>query len=103
IKLSRELSKRTRGATLYLFDEPTTGLHPQEIYKLVSIIYDLVSKGNTVIAIEHNIDFVRCADHLIDLGPGAGDEGGRLVASGSVADIASCRQSLTGRFLRYTG
>ena len=66
---------------------------------MVTIIYDLVSKGNTVIAIEHNLDFLRCADHLIDLGPGAGDDGGKLVAAGTVADIAKSPLSQTGRFL----
>jgi excinuclease ABC subunit A len=99
MKLARELSKRVMGKALYLFDEPTTGLHPQEIETVIQIIQDLVAKGHTVVAIEHNLDFIKAADHIIDLGPGAGSDGGKIVATGTVADIAKSKKSVTGKFL----
>ena len=100
MKLARELSKRTLGKALYLLDEPTTGLHPQEVHKIVEILDALVAKGHTVVAIEHNLDFIAASDHIIDLGPGAGDKGGTLVAQGSVQEIIKAKKSLTGGFLK---
>jgi excinuclease ABC subunit A len=100
MKLVRELIKHTRGKCLYLFDEPTTGLHPQEIGRLLSSIFGLTAKGHTVVAIEHNLDFISAADHIIDLGPGAGDEGGQLIAQGTPQEIMKAKKSITGKFLR---
>lgn len=100
MKLARELCKRTGGKALYLLDEPTTGLHPQEVSKIIEIIENIIAKGHTVVAIEHNLDFIASSDHIIDLGPGAGDEGGKLVAEGSLAEIVRCKQSVTGQFLK---
>ncbi len=99
MKLVRELIKKPRGNSLYLFDEPTTGLHPQEIERLISIIEGLTKQGHTVISIEHNLDFISQADHIIDLGPGAGDEGGAIIAQGSVDDIKKAKGSRTGKYL----
>lgn len=100
MKLVRELAKKTKGHALYLFDEPTTGLHPQEVQRLIHIIYDLIGKGHTVIAIEHNLDFISCADHIIDLGPGAGSDGGKLLAEGSPQDIMKEKKSKTALYLK---
>ncbi|NOX71939.1 MAG: excinuclease ABC subunit UvrA [Candidatus Micrarchaeota archaeon] len=100
IKLTRELSKRHTGNTVYLLDEPTTGLHFDDIKKLLSVLSRLVDKGNTVIVIEHNLDVVKSADHIIDLGPEGGDEGGRIVAQGTPEDVAKSRDSYTGHFLK---
>lgn len=100
MKLARELCKRVSGHGLYLFDEPTTGLHPQEVQKIVEIIDRLVAKGHTVVAIEHNLDFIASSDYVIDLGPGAGSDGGEVVASGSVDSIKKSKKSLTGAFLK---
>jgi excinuclease ABC subunit A len=100
LKLSRELSKRATGRTLYILDEPTTGLHLADIEKLLLVLNRLVEAGNTVIIIEHNLEVIKTADHLIDLGPEGGDEGGRLVAAGSPEELARHPQSYTGRFLR---
>ena len=99
IKLATELSKRSTGRTLYLLDEPTTGLHFDDISKLMSLLLKLRESGNTVVVIEHNVDVMKCADWIIDLGPGGGDAGGNLVAEGTPADIHACKESLTGRFL----
>jgi excinuclease ABC subunit A len=100
IKLSAELSKRATGKTLYLLDEPTTGLHFEDVRKLLELLLRLRESGNTVVVIEHNLDVIKCADYIIDLGPGGGDEGGQLVAAGSPDDVAACKASLTGQFLR---
>jgi len=100
IKLSRELSKTSTGKTLYILDEPTTGLHFEDIKKLLKVLHRLVSMGNTVIVIEHNLDVIKCADHIIDLGPEGGDEGGSLVATGSPEEISLNKASYTGRFLK---
>jgi len=100
IKLSRELSKKASGRTLYLLDEPTTGLHFADIDKLLQVLNTLVDRGNTVVVIEHNLEVIRCADYIIDLGPEGGDEGGRVVASGRPEEIARVTTSHTGRFLR---
>jgi excinuclease ABC subunit A len=99
VKLSRELSKRSTGRTLYILDEPTTGLHFDDIKKLLRVLDRLVEAGNTVVVIEHNLDVIKTADWLIDLGPEGGDGGGRIVAEGTPEQVASVRQSYTGRFL----
>ena len=99
IKLSRELSKRQTGQTLYLLDEPTTGLHFDDIRKLLEVLDRLVSHGNTVIVIEHNMDVIKCADWVIDLGPEGGEEGGEIVATGTPEQIAACTGSYTGQAL----
>jgi len=100
IKLTRELSKKATGKTLYLLDEPTTGLHFHDIKKLIKVLNDLVDKGNTVAVIEHNLDVIKCADHIIDLGPEGGDEGGYIVAKGTPEQIAKHKKSFTGEFLK---
>ncbi|MEJ5187464.1 MAG: hypothetical protein WHT46_10345, partial [Candidatus Geothermincolales bacterium] len=88
------------GKTLYILDEPTTGLHFDDVNKLLRMLQSLVDAGNTVIVIEHNLDVIKCADWIIDLGPEGGDEGGYLVAEGPPEEVARCPQSHTGRFLR---
>ena len=100
IKLATELSKRATGKTLYLLDEPTTGLHFADVHKLLELLLRLRASGNTVVVIEHNLDIIKCADYIIDLGPGGGDEGGTLVAAGTPKQIAACETSHTGRFLK---
>jgi excinuclease ABC subunit A len=100
IKLTRELAKRATGRTLYLLDEPTTGLHFDDTKKLIKVLDDLVEKGNTVIVIEHNLDVVKSADHLIDIGPEGGDAGGEIIATGTPEKIATTAASYTGQFLR---
>lgn len=99
IRLSRELAKRSSGKTLYLFDEPTLGLHSDDIVKLLSIFHQLVEKGNTLVVIEHNLDVIASADYIFDLGPGAGERGGYLLASGTPEGIAKNKHSITGRYL----
>ncbi|MEW5725168.1 MAG: excinuclease ABC subunit UvrA, partial [Thermodesulfobacteriota bacterium] len=100
IKLSRELSKRATGRTLYILDEPTTGLHFDDINKLLGVLNRLVEQGNTVVVIEHNLDVIKCADQIIDLGPEGGEEGGFVVATGTPEEIAGQAQSATGMFLK---
>ncbi len=100
IKLATELSKRSTGSTVYILDEPTTGLHVADVHKLVEVLDRLVDAGNTVIVIEHNLDVIKCADHIIDLGPEGGDMGGSLVFTGSPEDCARCESSYTGQFLK---
>ena len=99
IKLATELSKRSTGKTLYLLDEPTTGLHFDDVAKLMKILLKLRDQGNTVVVIEHNLDVIRSADWIIDLGPGGGDKGGNLVCEGPVSTIRACKNSVTGKFL----
>ncbi|HWW94053.1 MAG TPA: excinuclease ABC subunit UvrA [Vicinamibacteria bacterium] len=99
VKLSRELSKRSTGRTLYILDEPTTGLHFDDIRKLLRVLDRLVEGGNTVVVIEHNLDVIKTADYVIDLGPEGGDAGGRVVARGTPEEVAAVRESYTGRFL----
>ncbi len=99
IKLAKELSKQTRGHTIYILDEPTTGLHFYDIDKLLTLLKKLVTKGNTVVVIEHNLDVIEFADWIVDLGPEGGDEGGKIIAQGSVADIIKTPQSYTGQWL----
>jgi excinuclease ABC subunit A len=99
VKLSRELSKRSTGRTLYILDEPTTGLHFDDIKKLLRVLDRLVEGGNTVVVIEHNLDVIKTADHVIDLGPEGGAAGGHVVASGTPEAVAQVRGSYTGQFL----
>jgi len=100
IKLSKELSKRSTGKTLYILDEPTTGLHFDDVKKLLKILHTLVDEGNTVIVIEHNLDVIKTADHIIDLGPLGGVNGGQIVGTGTPEDIANNKKSFTGEFLK---
>jgi excinuclease ABC subunit A len=99
VKLAKELSRRGTGRTLYILDEPTTGLHFEDTRKLLDVLGRLVDQGNTVVVIEHNLDVIKTADHVIDLGPEGGDEGGRLVASGTPEEVARVARSHTGRIL----
>jgi excinuclease ABC subunit A len=100
VKLASELRKRATGQTVYILDEPTTGLHFEDIRRLLDVLHRLVDKGNTVIVIEHNLDVIKTADHLIDLGPEGGVGGGRLVAEGTPEQVAAASGSYTGKFLR---
>jgi excinuclease ABC subunit A len=100
IKLAKELSKRATGRTLYILDEPTTGLHFEDVRKLLEVLHQLVSLGNTVLVVEHNLDVIKSADWIIDLGPEGGDEGGRLVAEGTPEEVARVKRSYTGQALR---
>jgi excinuclease ABC subunit A len=100
IKLTRELAKRATGRTLYLLDEPTTGLHFDDTKKLIKVLDDLVEKGNTVIVIEHNLDVIKSADHLIDIGPEGGNAGGEIIATGTPEKVAGTKESYTGQFLK---
>jgi excinuclease ABC subunit A len=100
IKLARELAKRSTGRTLYLLDEPTTGLHFDDIHKLLSVLHSLTDKGNTVIVIEHNLDVIKTADWIVDLGPEGGEGGGRILAEGTPEDLVEIRESFTGQYLR---
>ncbi|MGA6967913.1 MAG: excinuclease ABC subunit UvrA, partial [Xanthobacteraceae bacterium] len=99
VKLAKELSKRATGRTLYILDEPTTGLHFHDVAKLLDVLHELVEQGNTVVVIEHNLEVIKTADWIIDLGPEGGDGGGEIVAAGTPEDIAAARRSYTGQFL----
>ena len=103
IKLARELSKRDNGSTFYVLDEPTTGLHFDDVRKLLDVLHRLVDGGNTVVVIEHNLDVIRCADYLIDMGPEGGPDGGRIIACGPPEQVAAARGSHTGEYLARTG
>jgi excinuclease ABC subunit A len=100
VKLARELCKRSTGRTLYLLDEPTTGLHFDDVGKLLRLLLQLVEKGNTVIVIEHNLDVIKSADHVIDLGPEGGEAGGRVIVAGTPEQVAKSAESYTGHYLR---
>ena len=100
VKLATELSKRATGKTLYILDEPTTGLHIDDVHRLVDILQRLVDTGNTIIVIEHNLDLIKTADHIIDLGPEGGEAGGRIIAVGTPEQIARNQESQTGIFLK---
>ena len=100
VKLSKELSKRSTGRTLYILDEPTTGLHFEDVRKLLEVLHELVDQGNTVIVIEHNLDVIKTADHIIDIGPEGGDGGGEVVAQGTPEQVAKAAKSHTGRYLK---
>ena len=100
VKLATELSKRATGKTIYILDEPTTGLHTADVHKLTEVLQTLVDNGNTVLVIEHNLDVIKTADHIIDLGPDGGDGGGYLVAQGTPEEVAKCEKSYTGQYLK---
>ena len=100
VKLATELAKRSTGKTIYILDEPTTGLHTEDVAKLISILQRITDGGNTVVVIEHNLDLIKTADHIIDLGPEGGDGGGTLVACGTPEEVAACESSYTGKYLR---
>ena len=100
VKLSKELSKRSTGRTLYILDEPTTGLHFEDVRKLLEVLHELVDQGNTVVVIEHNLDVIKTADHIIDIGPEGGDGGGQVVATGTPEQVAEVEGSYTGHYLK---
>lgn len=100
VKLATELSKRSTGKTIYILDEPTTGLHTADVHRLVNVLNMLVDTGNTVVVIEHNLDIIKTADHIIDLGPEGGKGGGRIVAAGTPEEVAKCKKSYTGQYLK---
>ena len=100
VKLSTELSRRATGRTIYILDEPTTGLHTADVHRLIDVLHTLVENGNTVLVIEHNLDVIKTADHIIDLGPEGGDKGGMIVAEGTPEEVAQVKESYTGRYLR---
>ncbi|MCG3219310.1 MAG: excinuclease ABC subunit UvrA, partial [Candidatus Heimdallarchaeota archaeon] len=99
IKLSRELSKRTTGNTLIILDEPTTGLHMEDLNKLLQVLQRLVDAGNTILIVEHNLDVIKSADWIIDLGPDGGNNGGEVIFEGTPEQIAKCEKSYTGQYL----
>ena len=99
VKLAKELSKRATGRTLYILDEPTTGLHFHDVAKLLEVLHELVETGNTVVVIEHNLEVIKTADWIIDLGPEGGDGGGEIVAAGTPEDVVREKRSYTGAFL----
>ena len=100
VKLATELSKRDTGQTIYILDEPTTGLHFEDIKHLLSVLNRLVERGNTILVIEHNMDVIKVADYVIDMGPEGGSGGGKVVASGTPEDIIKVKESFTGLFLK---
>jgi excinuclease ABC subunit A len=100
VKLSRELSKRDTGQTLYILDEPTTGLHFEDIRQLLAVLHQLRDQGNTVVVIEHNLDVIKTADWIVDLGPEGGSGGGEIIAEGTPEEVAQNARSHTGRFLK---
>ena len=100
VKLATELSKRSTGRTIYILDEPTTGLHADDVRRLIEVLQKLVELGNTVLVIEHNLDVIKTADYLIDLGPEGGDGGGTIVCSGTPEEVAACEKSYTGQYLK---
>src|SRR5690606_25623089 len=100
IKLATELSRRATGRTLYILDEPTTGLHMADVKKLLEVLHALVDTGNSMVIIEHNLDVIKAADHIIDMGPEGGDKGGTVVATGTPEQITKVAESHTGRFLK---
>ena len=100
MKLATELSKIATGKTIYILDEPTTGLHTDDVRKLLEVLQRLVDSGNTVVVIEHNLDVIKSADHLIDLGPEGGDGGGTVVITGTPEEVAACEKSYTGQYLK---
>jgi excinuclease ABC subunit A len=99
VKLSRELSRRATGKTLYVLDEPSVGLHAADVHMLIEVLQRLVDTGNSVVIIEHNLDIIKVADYIIDLGPDGGEQGGKLIAAGTPEEISACTDSYTGQFL----
>ena len=100
MKLAAELSRRPTGRTIYILDEPTTGLHIADVHKLIEVLQKLVDTGNTVVVIEHNLDLIKTADYIIDLGPEGGDGGGMVVAKGTPEQVARVEESYTGQYLK---
>ena len=100
MKLATELARVSTGRTIYVLDEPTTGLHSADVHKLIDVLQQLVEAGNTVLVIEHNLDMIKTADYLIDLGPEGGDGGGTLVAAGTPEEVAAVQESYTGQYLK---
>ena len=100
VKLATELAKRSTGSTIYILDEPTTGLHTADVHQLIGVLQRLVEAGNTVVVIEHNLDVIKTADHIIDLGPEGGDGGGSVVCTGTPEEVARCEASYTGHYLK---
>ncbi len=100
MKLATELSRRATGRTLYILDEPTTGLHFEDIKRLLGVLHQLVDKGNTVVIIEHNLDVIKGADWVIDMGPDGGIKGGEVVAEGTPKDVVKVKRSITGAYLK---
>ena len=100
VKLATELARVSTGRTIYVLDEPTTGLHSADVHKLIDVLQQLVEAGNTVLVIEHNLDMIKTADYLVDLGPEGGDGGGMLVASGTPEEVAAVPESYTGQYLK---
>ncbi len=99
VKLATELSRRSTGKTVYILDEPTTGLHFADVHKLVDILQRLAEGGNTVIVIEHNLDVIKTADYIIDMGPEGGNRGGTVIATGTPEEVAACKESYTGYYV----
>ena len=100
VKLATELAKPATGRTIYILDEPTTGLHTADVHRLIDVLQKLVDKGNTVLVIEHNLDIIKTADHVIDLGPDGGDKGGNIIAVGTPEEVAAVEGSYTGQYLK---
>ncbi|MBR6653994.1 MAG: excinuclease ABC subunit UvrA, partial [Oscillospiraceae bacterium] len=100
VKLATELSRPATGRTLYVLDEPTTGLHTADVHKLLTVLQRLVDAGNTVVVIEHNLDVIKTADNIIDLGPEGGNKGGTIVCTGTPEEVAACKESYTGHYLK---
>ena len=98
VKLATELSRKATGRTIYVLDEPTTGLHTADVRKLLTVLDRLVDGGNTVIVIEHNLDVIKCADYIVDLGPEGGDKGGSIICVGTPEEVAAIKESYTGQF-----
>jgi len=100
VKLSRELARRATGDTLYILDEPTTGLHFADVEKLLEVLHALVARGNTVIVIEHNLEVIKTADWIVDMGPEGGDRGGDVLVAGTPEEVTACKASYTGQYLK---
>ena len=100
VKLAKELQKRPTGKSVFILDEPTTGLHTDDVKKLISILQRIVDNGDTVIIIEHNLDMIKVADYIIDLGPEGGDFGGEIIAKGTPEQVSKCEKSYTGQYLK---
>ena len=100
VKLASELQRKATGKTLFVLDEPTTGLHTHDVKKLLEVLQRIVDNGDSVVVIEHNLDVIKCADYIIDLGPEGGDEGGELIACGTPEDIVKAERSYTGKYLK---
>ena len=100
VKLATELAKRATGRTIYILDEPATGLHTYDVHKLIEVLQRLVDAGNSVVVIEHNLDVIKTADYVIDLGPEGGDGGGTIVCTGTPEEVARCEASYTGQYLK---